>query len=604
MSNINIIQAGNSSFMGEFLDDLPKNCILNKVLTGAGGTTVALTNPKPYIIAVPFKNLITNKLQWGIDNDINILGVMEGVNDATILEYISNNKVPKIMVTYDSLEKVTELINPKDYNLLIDESHKLVDSGDFRGKAVRGVLNSFEKYNQYCFMTATPVKDKYQLPALTHLPKYIIQWSNISPVTVDYSVVNKHLIEISTAIITDHLEGRVDGTPHIFINSVDMIGKILRILFKKKFTEPKEVNVICSDTSENRKTLKDLAKRKVDIKKAGEVNKVNFYTATAFEGCDIYDTEGISYLITDGKLNHTKVDLLTTLPQIIGRVRDAKQRNRIRVIFSKSHFFSYTTEEGYESHVKGKLKEAEEVVDNFNQSNSKSVRETLLIGVRSNPFIVVENGEMYINDSAWYAQMHSFATINTTYHIKENGVIPNKTINGVDYTYNNKVIENDLNTLTKLKIDKPANFKELCETYFTLIKKEKKSKEEVEFLTTLHLRQPIITKGYKILGEEKMRALKLVKKMIKDEMVVRDKIKSMAQKVIKMYPLRTGQFVSAKEVKVKLQSIYDKLNIYKLAKSTELKEYYEVKEKSKRVEGKVVAGYVIVLPKIKVLQSQ
>lgn len=40
--------------------DLPKNCIFNKVITGCGGTTVALFNYINYVIAVPTTELIVH----------------------------------------------------------------------------------------------------------------------------------------------------------------------------------------------------------------------------------------------------------------------------------------------------------------------------------------------------------------------------------------------------------------------------------------------------------------------------------------------------------------------------------------------------------------
>ena len=43
------------------MENLPQNCIFNKVVTGCGGTTVALFNKYNQIIAVPTTELITNK---------------------------------------------------------------------------------------------------------------------------------------------------------------------------------------------------------------------------------------------------------------------------------------------------------------------------------------------------------------------------------------------------------------------------------------------------------------------------------------------------------------------------------------------------------------
>ena len=43
------------------MEDFPENCIFNKVKTGCGATTIALTNDENYIIAVPTTELVINK---------------------------------------------------------------------------------------------------------------------------------------------------------------------------------------------------------------------------------------------------------------------------------------------------------------------------------------------------------------------------------------------------------------------------------------------------------------------------------------------------------------------------------------------------------------
>lgn len=49
----------NNGFLN--LEDLPHNCIFNKVITGCGGTTIVLFNDESYVIAVPTTELIINK---------------------------------------------------------------------------------------------------------------------------------------------------------------------------------------------------------------------------------------------------------------------------------------------------------------------------------------------------------------------------------------------------------------------------------------------------------------------------------------------------------------------------------------------------------------
>lgn len=44
------------------LKELPKNCIFNKVITGCGGTTIAMKDNDYYVIVCPTVELIINKL--------------------------------------------------------------------------------------------------------------------------------------------------------------------------------------------------------------------------------------------------------------------------------------------------------------------------------------------------------------------------------------------------------------------------------------------------------------------------------------------------------------------------------------------------------------
>jgi len=182
MSELDILQGADYNYLGEFLEDLPDNCYFNKVLTGCGGTTVALTNNVNYVICVPFISLIQNKL----DQVENAFGFYGGIKTEDLQDYLANTDVlvKKILVTYDSLTKLIEYINPEEYKLLIDEAHKLLDSASFRFKAVKSVMQNYEKFNSYVFMTATPVQDKYQLPELACLPKVEIDWGDIVPVNL------------------------------------------------------------------------------------------------------------------------------------------------------------------------------------------------------------------------------------------------------------------------------------------------------------------------------------------------------------------------------------------------------------------------------------
>lgn len=108
---------------------LPGNLVINKGLTGCGATTLAIKQDKDTIIAVPFTELIKNKIEQEENKDI-LLGLHGSSSDdfnSEITDYLDSHDRIKIMTTYDSLPKVcSTLVNLgrspyKDIQLVIDE---------------------------------------------------------------------------------------------------------------------------------------------------------------------------------------------------------------------------------------------------------------------------------------------------------------------------------------------------------------------------------------------------------------------------------------------------------------------------------------------------
>ena len=132
------------------------NCIFNKVKTGCGATTIALTNNENYIITVPTTELIENKCYPTKDADGNVkfwkkherrAGLSPVVNNLfglygnftlelkkKLKDYLSSVGVKKIICTYDKIDKLMEFINPKDFKLTIDEYHNFLKQYSFRDR--------------------------------------------------------------------------------------------------------------------------------------------------------------------------------------------------------------------------------------------------------------------------------------------------------------------------------------------------------------------------------------------------------------------------------------------------------------------------------------
>ena len=125
------------------MEDLPHNCIFNKLVTGCGGTTVVLRNSEDYVIAVPTTELIINKtgrtdagssMLTFDGKEQSILGLFGKFDDARkeLVSYLSSSRTKKIMCTYDKLPRLIEYLNPTSYRLLVDEYHSLLKAYSYR----------------------------------------------------------------------------------------------------------------------------------------------------------------------------------------------------------------------------------------------------------------------------------------------------------------------------------------------------------------------------------------------------------------------------------------------------------------------------------------
>lgn len=309
-------------YLSHVLDELPSKVLLNKGITGCGGTYVELNSKRNSVILVPTIELAKNKHKDGY------LLVYGKVKEDEILKYlISKVKYKKIIGTYDSFNKIVNTV-PPDYFLLIDEYHILFNSYSFRTEAITFLLKNYQLFDNYCFMTATPLNEDIILDEIKHLDKVEIVWDRAYPIKmdlIDTSFTNK---EISKIFAKEE-----DCNYHIFLNSV----KTIRELVTKANIE--DYRIVCSETSRNLiRTLKTSST-------LDKVCKYNFYTATAFEGCDIYDPKGKTIILCDTNISSTILDIATLVVQICGRIRDSIYKEYVTVILNTSkHRYMGTSE--------------------------------------------------------------------------------------------------------------------------------------------------------------------------------------------------------------------------------------------------------------------
>lgn len=155
------------TYLAEIMDTLPSGVLLNKGVTGCGGTYVELNSKRNSIILVPTIELAKNKYKDGY------LIVYGKVTDSEITKYINSDiKYKKIIGTYDSLKKLISINHNffDNYFLLIDEYHILFNAYSYRNEAISYILNVYKYFQDFCFMTATPLNNDIILEEIKHLP--------------------------------------------------------------------------------------------------------------------------------------------------------------------------------------------------------------------------------------------------------------------------------------------------------------------------------------------------------------------------------------------------------------------------------------------------
>lgn len=599
------IDAGKHRYIYEFMKTLPDNCRINKVICGSGLTSVVLYNEELYVLCVPFKNLVKNKHEWCKEQNIKSLAIFSRTNEEKQV-YGENIKVDdirnfiknegkKLIVTWDSIVLIVEALGSdiSKWKILIDEEHKLIDSASFRGKAIRKIFGCYKKFKSYCFGTATPIREKYVYDELKVIPQYIIDWSDDvkQEVNINLTKMDKDLLKSVTNICIKHHKNELIGNAHIFINSVKDIAKILRLLKKMKINY-NDYRVVASNNDYNNKLLEDNLGKKIIISEINSpVKVINFYTATAFEGCDIYDKDGITYVVSDGSKDHSKIDILTTLPQIAGRIRDSHYINNIHLIYSPNSRYYNITEAEFEADVKAKIKDYKDLLSVSNADN-KVLKKLLINDSNTEKYIIYEDGILELNEMVLNDEMNSFDTIHTTYYVNKNNIDDaNETYthknNDIDYNYKVVELSEMDNALYKVRLGSTSNFKKLCLLY----NNEKILPSQKEDIIK---KEPLIKEAFEKLGFDKMRALMFLQKSIKKELLKLDKLISNKEKIHKLLNLYVGQWLSMPEINLKLDLVYKELGIVKTPKSKDLLNYgYEFKDKQKTVNFIKTRGIII-----------
>lgn len=601
MSRENIIEAPHGAkYLGDFMTELP-NGILNKVDTGCGATTLALTNAKNTVICCPSKQLIINKVSQFPDEqlhcDYHVLGVMEGVYEKQIQEYVDSCRAHgqpiKIMVTYESFHRVKPFIDLQtdNWRVVIDEYHELLKDYSYRDKAIRKLLKDVQGIQNVTYISATPIPFGFIPNEFRDLDTYKIEWKDTYRCKPIRYKSNKPLL-VAKNMILAHKAGNgyeADGVKaqeyYFFVNSVTAIEYIIR----EAGLTNNEVKVICSDSDSNRKTLGG-----IKISNISDPNKpYTFCTSTVFYGTDFYSDSGLIIIVSDGWNRNTNLDISTDILQIAGRIRNESNpfRNIIYHIFNTS--CSKMTREKLDGYLRDKTKFAQDTIQFFNKCSDD---EKKIISKRINmrdehEFTVYDEdtNTVSVNEMKANYLLYRFETVDNVY---KNGVSIRAAYAkaGMDVSealHWEYVAEEYLNRISRPNFSFKSAFLEYFEgketSFFHISPRAKQIADKyptipkiVQYLTP----EEVQSNGYNISYVNNLLYSRLpeVKQVIQNELV----------KVISV-----GGTYSKKNIKEIFKRIYDTLMIKIAPKSTTINQYYRVEEVKIPVNSTRVDGYRI-----------
>lgn len=354
---------------------------------------------------------------------------------------------------------------------------------------------------------------------------------------------------------------------HIFVNSVEFIAKVIDLA---KLT-PEEVKVVCSTSGDNGENNQCKLGKDYPIGQPSDlVRKINFYTSTCFEGCDIYDQQGVTFIVSDGNKSNTLLDISTLFTQICGRLRDSRYKGEIIHVYSTTKYSREVTLDEFTASTKKVLAEAVSYADEIN-SLSNTAREKTLSKIKyiNEQYVRIEDNRLVVDKNLANMDIVNFkicrhiyrSYVNLTDELRRNGY----TITRHTFSDIMEKIENKANAR--------VTFKELFDEYHRLkTTKPFFSLENHEDLCAqIAVKYPLVKQVYDELGTDKVQALKYHVSNIKRELTKRQPAPT-EYKIVKMINATFAKQTPIAKSKVKelLQGIYNDLGIAKTAKAADL----------------------------------
>lgn len=624
--------------------------IIDKQIPGCGFTEYCLTSKfENIILTSPRKILLKNKVNQhpdeihyfkndcdessNIDKDLNKLKKSEEDNIVALNHdkldkmekeldkylYSRRGRSSKIIVTYDSFKHVKRMLIEKkifsSYKIVVDEFQSIFVDSRFKATTEFEFLIELRGLrNQICFVSATPMMDRYlmQLDYFKGLPYYELNWEikdssrvmkpelkvrKIKSVNSEIKRIIKEYKDNKFAVLSDK-----DGNPVLSKEAVFYVNSVNNILtvIKSEGLKPEEVNILCSDTGDNKNKL---SKKLGDKFKIGEVplkgqphKMFTFCTRTVYLGADFYSTNARTFILSDANIESLAVDISLDLPQILGRQRldENPWKNHAEFYFKNLGSGKELGKTEFDDLLKKKIKRTETLLEIVKDAKgNKEKIEALIDKIRTD--ILVSNYRkdyVSINDSY---NGESIPVFNQLVYISEQRAFD---IQQTDYK-DRFTVFNTIKSERGLRLDRMTEYindlrktkdypmknrlKDLCET---------KEFTEEEKKIIAHQVSEKFDKYYNLLGPEKCKAAGYNTTDLSREIEFMLSKKSIQSKFCSQFLV--GNRYSNQDAKSRIKKIYEELNFDKTPKAVDLLDFFEVRKVQIIEGGKKVHGYEII----------
>lgn len=591
--------------------------ILNKTLTGCGGTSLFLNSGLMVVIISPRIQVLKNKHKQYPDSFLfhipqcgdrpsAIKQKMEELNSYLHLHYgltpFGQPPPAKILVTLDSVGKVLSVLESCSiidrFLFVVDEFQCLMGDAIFKGTVdMNFLVNIDNRARRICYLSATPIPEIYldYIPQLANLPYYKLQWDPavIEEPTLKVRQMKKgeNAVKLCTELIQKYrnngyferkiIQGNVVYSREacIFLNEVK---SIIRIIEKNNLLS-EEVTILCSE-SKSSELPKGFTIGGLCTDRNNPINKTfTFCTKASFEGVDFYSTNASTYIFIDGGKEWLSLDVAIDLSQILGRQRlDSNPFRHDATLYYKT-VPNPVTEVEFRQKQSEMEQTTKERLDMYDASQEQSKKWLVDLHLKISPEekfvsdyvdVIQENGQstlgfnylvMAAKWNQWYQRRYYYSNSHQLISGIQSALgIGRKPVEVRDFEswYNS--------TPDKDKLAGYADFRNKYPQYDEWIFQNP--------FIDLRFHQWYATLGYSTLLEQNFQEDKV--EMLYDEYCLKDQIKTVCMNVFEV-----GKYYSKKEVKSILQQIYYQSRLYqKIAKATDLSQYVNCRE-VQRIDG-------------------